>query len=327
MKKLTERDTNPFPYSDSNRRFYTYDYFLRQRFGAKVCKIPLDGGFTCPNIDGSKGTGGCIYCSARGSGDFAASPLLSVSEQYKQVREQLSHKWSRALCIPYFQAHTNTYASLDRLKQLFEEALAQPDAVGLAIATRADCITPEIADYLKALSKRTFLTVELGLQTIHDKTAAAINRCHTYEEFLEGWRMLEGIPVCIHLINGLPGENRSMMLETVKEAAKMHPFAVKLHLLHVLRYTQLAQSYLAGDYQPMTLEDYVTVVCDQIELLPPQTVIARLTGDGAAEDLLAPLWSLKKFVVMNEIDKELRRRNSWQGKRYVSEKPIFGEDN
>lgn len=315
MKKLTERDTNPFPHSDSNRRFYTYDYFLRQKFGRKVCKIPLDGGFTCPNIDGSRGVGGCIYCSARGSGDFAASPELSVAEQYSRVRANLSRKWEGALCIPYFQAHTNTYAPLDRLKALYEEALAQPDAVGLAIATRADCITPEIADYLRALSKRTFLSVELGLQTVHDTTAATINRCHTYAEFLEGYRLLEGVPVCIHLINGLPGETPEMMLETVREVAKLRPFAVKLHLLHVLKGTPLAGLYLSGNYRPMTLDDYVSVVCDQLELLPPDTVIARVTGDGAADDLLAPLWSLRKFVVMNEIDKELRRRNSWQGKR------------
>lgn len=314
MKKRTEIDLNPFPHSDTNRRFYTYDYFLRQKFGKKVCKIPLDAGFTCPNIDGTRGVGGCIYCSARGSGDFAASSELSVADQYAKVRANLSGKWEGALCIPYFQAHTNTYAPLDRLKALFEEALAQPDAVGLAIATRADCITPEIADYLRELSKQTFLSVELGLQTVHDSTAAAINRCHTYAEFLQGYRLLEGIDVCIHLINGLPGETPEMMLETVREVAKLRPFAVKLHLLHVLKGTPLAARYEAGEYEPMTLENYVSVVCDQLEILPPEIVIARVTGDGAADDLLAPLWSLRKFVVMNEIDKELRRRNSWQGK-------------
>lgn len=316
MKKLTEKDLNPFPYSDSNRRFYTYDYFLRRKFGRKVCKIPLDGGFTCPNIDGSRGVGGCIYCSSRGSGDFAASPRLSVAEQYAEVRANLSRKWEGALCIPYFQAHTNTYAPLERLKALYEEALAQPDAVGLAIATRADCITPEIADYLRGLSKRTFLSVELGLQTVHDSSAALINRCHTYAEFLEGYRMLEGIPVCIHLINGLPGETPEMMLDTVREVAKLNPFAIKLHLLHVLKGTPLAALYQAGGYEPMTLENYVSVVCDQLELIPPEVVIARVTGDGAADDLIAPLWSLRKFVVMNEIDKELRRRDSWQGRNY-----------
>lgn len=314
MKKQTEKDLNPFQYSDSNRRFHTYDYFLRQKFGRKVCKIPLDGGFTCPNIDGRRGEGGCIYCSSRGSGDFAASPSLPIAEQYSQVRAKLSQKWADALCIPYFQAHTNTYAPLERLKALYEEALEQPDAVGLAIATRADCITPEIADYLRALSERTFLTVELGLQTVHDRTASLINRCHTYAEFLEGYKMLEGIPVCIHLINGLPSETHEMMLDTVREVAKLKPFAIKLHLLHVLRGTPLAALYREGKYQPMTLEDYVATVCDQLELLPPETVIARVTGDGAADDLLAPLWSLRKFVVMNEIDKELRRRDSWQGR-------------
>lgn len=316
MKKLTEKDLNPFPYSDSNRRFYTYDYFLRQKFGRKVCKIPLDAGFTCPNIDGTRGVGGCIYCSSRGSGDFAAPSALSIAEQYAAVRANLSKKWESALCIPYFQAYTNTYAPLERLRVLYEEALAQPDAVGLAIATRADCITPEIADYLRELSSRTFLSVELGLQTVHDSTAIAINRCHTYAEFLRGYELLEGIPVCIHLINGLPGETPEMMLETAREVAKLHPFALKIHLLHVLKGTPLAAIYSAGEYEPMELADYVKVVCDQLELLPPEVVIARVTGDGAAGDLLAPLWSLRKFVVMNEIDKELRRRDSWQGKNY-----------
>lgn len=316
MNKPTQVSENPFPYSDTNRRFYTYDYYLRQRFGGKVAKIPLDAGFTCPNLDGTRGVGGCIYCSSRGSGDFAPEATLSVTEQFQSGVKTLSDKWRPVGYIPYFQAHTNTYGPVEQLRTLFEEALSQPDVVGLSVATRADCISPAIADLLRELSERTFLTVELGLQTAHDSTAARINRCHTYEEFLRGYRLLDGIDVCVHLIEGLPGENHADMLETARKISELHPFAVKLHLLHVLRETALATLWESGAYTPMELADYVQVICDTLEVLPPDTVIERITGDGPPDLLLAPLWSRKKFVVMNEIDKELYRRGSMQGSRY-----------
>ena len=316
MTKLTQAAQNPFPYSDTNRRFYTYDYYLRQIYGGKVAKIPLDAGFTCPNLDGTRGVGGCIYCSSRGSGDFAPEATLSVTEQFQKGVAGLSDKWQPVGYIPYFQAHTNTYGPVDRLRKLWEEAIAQPGVVGLAVATRADCISPAIADLLREFASRTRLTVELGLQTAHDRTAKVINRCHTFEEFLRGYRLLEGLDVCIHLIEGLPGENREDMLETARQVAALRPFAVKLHLLHVLRDTALADLWESGAYTPMELEEYVQIVCDTLEVLPPDTVIERITGDGPPDLLLAPLWSRKKFVVMNEIDKELHRRNSCQGKRY-----------
>lgn len=316
MNKPTQVSENPFPYSDTNRRFYTFDYFLRQKFGGKVAKIPLDAGFTCPNLDGTRGVGGCIYCSSRGSGDFAPEAALSVTEQFRKGVASLSDKWHPVGYIPYFQAHTNTYGTVEHLRALFEEALRQPDVVGLSIATRADCISPAIADLLRELSASTFLTVELGLQTAHDRTARRINRCHTYEEFLRGYRLLEGIDVCIHLIEGLPDESHADMLATAREVAKLHPFAVKLHLLHVLRDTALAEMWKDSSYTPMELADYVQIVCDTLEVLPPDTVIERVTGDGPPDLLLAPMWSRKKFVVMNEIDKELHRRDSMQGKRY-----------
>lgn len=324
MKKLTEKDLNPFPYSDTNRRFYTFDYFLRQKFGGKVAKIPLDAGFTCPNLDGTRGVGGCIYCSSRGSGDFAPEASLTVTEQFKRGVAALSPKWTPIGYIPYFQAHTNTYGSVERLRALYEEALAQPGVVGLSVATRADCISPAIADLLRELSKRTFLTVELGLQTAHDRTARLINRCHTFDAFLRGYEMLEGVEVCVHLIEGLPGENHADMLETARAVAGLRPFAVKLHLLHVLKDTALASLWERGEYVPMELPAYVQIICDSLEVLPPETVVERITGDGPPELLLAPLWSRKKFVVMNEIDKELYRRDSFQGKHFQesdNEKP------
>ncbi len=318
MKNLTQADRNPFPHSDTNRRFYTYDYYLRQTYGGKVAKIPLDAGFTCPNLDGRRGVGGCIYCSSRGSGDFAPEAALSVTEQFRAGVAAMSDKWQPVGYIPYFQAHTNTYGPVERLRALWEEAIAQPGVVGLAVATRADCISPAIADLLREFATRTRLTVELGLQTAHDRTAEAINRCHTYEEFLRGYRLLEGLDVCIHLIEGLPGESHADMLETARQVASLRPFAVKLHLLHVLRNTALAALWESGAYTPLELANYVQVVCDVLELLPPETVVERITGDGPPDLLLAPMWSRKKFVVMNEIDKELHRRDSYQGKYYSS---------
>ena len=310
---MKEKIINPFTYTDSNKRYYTYDYYLRQKYNSKVCKVTLDAGFTCPNIDGTKGVGGCIYCSSRGSGDFAASASLSVRQQYDQVIETQHKKWPGAKCIAYFQAHTNTYAPLSVIKEKFEAALQLPDVVGLNIATRADCISDECADYLHELARRCDLCVELGLQSSNDKTAELINRCHSYEEFLRGYEKLDGIDTCIHIINGLPGEDYEDMIKTVVDVAKLHPKFLKIHLMHVLKGTRLGDMYECGKYTPMELEDYVKIVCDQLEILPEDIVIGRITGDGAPDQLLAPNWSRKKFVVMNEIDKELVRRGRYQG--------------
>ena len=318
--KLTQREINPFKYSDTNKRYYTYDYYLRRTFGGKCAKIPLDAGFTCPNIDGRCGHGGCIYCSDRGSGDFAASAALTIAEQFRITREKLGSKWSTERCIPYFQAHTNTYAPLEILKEKYEEALSQSGVVGLNIATRSDCLPDDVVEYLKKIAERTVLTVELGLQSVHDETAKLINRGHTFAEFLEGYEKLRNasdmINICVHIILGLPGEDEEMMLETVRRAAELRPHQVKLHLLHVIKGTPLAKMYERGDYVPLEKEEYVDLVCKSLELLPPDTVIGRLTGDGMAEELLAPLWSIKKVSVINDIDKELFARNTWQGSKF-----------
>lgn len=303
-----------FRFTLDNKRYHTYNYFLRTKFGGKVMKISLNGGFTCPNIDGTKGIGGCTYCSSSGSGDFAGNPSLDIHRQFEEVKAMMTNKWEGKY-IAYFQANTNTYAPLLRLKTLYESALSEKDVIGLSIATRADCISEEIADYLKELSEKTYLTVELGLQTIHDKTGERINRCHSYADFLKGYNMIKerGIPVCVHLINGLPGETREMMVETAREVGKLRPDFVKLHLLHIIKGTKIAEEFERGEFPLMTLPEYVSVICDQLEVLPQETVIQRVTGDGKKEDLIGPMWSLKKFVVMNEIDKEMVRRNSHQG--------------
>lgn len=322
---MAQRDHNPFPYSDSNKRYHTYEYHLRRKFGSKCAKLPLDAGFTCPNIDGRCGVGGCIYCSDRGSGDFALL-LPAIADQIRLQKQMLGKKWSVEKCIAYFQAHTNTYAPVTRLRELYDEALAQEGIVGLDIATRADCLSDEVLSCLAVYAKRTALTVELGLQSSDDGTAELINRGHTFAQFCQGYRALKSAcptaEICVHIIFGLPGESEKEMIQTVKDVAALSPDQVKIHMLHVLRGTKLADMYESGKYQPLEQEEYVRLVADALELLPPDTVICRLTGDGKGEDLLAPLWSRQKMAVINDIDKLLYKRNSHQGIRYI---PVSNE--
>ena len=308
-----------FKYSDDNKRYHTWNYHLRHKFGKKVFKVALNGGFTCPNIDGTKGFGGCTYCSSMGSGDFAGDVQKSILEQFNEVKERMHQKWPDALYIPYFQANTNTYAPVSVLKEKFEPVLAQENVVGLSIATRADCLSDEVVEYLAELNQRTYLIVELGLQSIFDETGERINRCHTYSEFLDGYNRLKerGINICVHLIDGLPGETKEMMLESAKAVAELKPHCVKLHLLHILKDTKIAAEYEQGGFELLSLEDYVDIIVSQLELFSEETVIQRLTGDGGRDSLIGPLWSLKKFVVLNEIDKELLRRNTYQGAKFI----------
>ncbi len=320
LKKIKQSDINPFEHSDSNKRYQTYDYWLRRTFGGKCMKIPIDAGFTCPNIDGRCSVGGCIYCSPRGSGDFAQTADISVREQLEITKAQLSLKWNTDKYIPYFQAHTNTYAPLAVLKEKFEEALAFEGAVGLNIATRADCLPDDVVEYLADIAERTVLTVELGLQTVHDETAFKINRGHTLDEFVKGYNKLRAasakINICVHLIFGLPDEDREMMLESVKALAKMHPDQVKFHLLHVIDGTSLADSFRRGEYTPMERADYIDILCEALTYLPSDTVVGRITGDGVQSTLLAPDWSRRKTAVINDIDKKMFAENLFQGKNF-----------
>lgn len=307
-----------FLFSNTNKRYHTFNYHLKNKFNCKVEKICLNAGFTCPNIDGTKGIGGCTYCSDLGSGDFGGNPKLSLKEQYYSARKELLNKWNNVKFITYFQAHTNTYAKLDILKNMFNEALSYEDSVAITIATRPDCIDEEIAEYLYELSKKTYLIVELGLQTIHDETGLKINRCHSYDDFLIGYNILKqkGINTCIHIINGLPGESKEMMLQTVKAIALLTPHSIKLHSLHVIKNTKIAQEFYNGEFKLLELDEFVDIVCDQLELLPPETIIQRITGDGDRKTLIGPEWTIKKLVVLNSIDKEFVKRNSYQGFRY-----------
>lgn len=305
-----------FPFSDHNKRYHTYAAALRRRYGGRVARVPLDGGFGCPNREGKRGGGGCIFCSGRGSGDQIPQQAADLAAQYTAGIAKLQ-KWQNARYIPYFQAFTGTYAPLDRLRALYDEALALPGAVGLAVATRADCIDRARANLLAAYAARTDVTVEIGVQSVHDRTLARIRRGETFADITRALALLRGrgIDVWVHLINGLPGETREEMVQSARVLGALGIDGIKIHLLHVLRDTALAEQ----DYTPLTMDEYVQTVCDQLEVLPPRVVIGRLTGDGDRAQLLAPLWSCRKREVLNAIDGELRRRNSWQGRKWLTD--------
>lgn len=315
---MSQAENNPFKYSDTNKRYHTYDYYLKHRFGEKCAKITLDCGFTCPNIDGKCGHGGCIYCSG-GSGARIVSGLLPIEEQYRQGVNKIRKKWNVKKLIPYLQAYTNTYTSPEILEKILDTVSQFDGAVMIDIATRADCLGDDIIGVLDRVSSKIPVTVELGLQSASDETARLINRGHDFDAFKDGfYRLRKGAPnvkIGIHIINGLPGENVEDMKNTAERVADLHPDLIKIHLLHVLDGTVLGEMYKRGEYTPMEREKYISTVCDQIEILPPDIVIERVTGDGLAEELLAPEWSKKKVAVINDIDKELFRRNSYQAKR------------
>lgn len=294
------------------------DYY-KDLFHSKVYKIALNGNFTCPNRDGTLSTLGCIFCSEMGSGDFAGNKDEPLVEQFKTIKAMMQQKWPEGKYIAYFQANTNTYAPLPRLKALFETALMlDKDIVGLSIATRPDALSIATLDYLESLSKRTFLTVELGLQTIHEATAQWMNRGYPLKTFEEAMMALRkrGIRVVVHIINGMKGETKEMMLQTIDYLNQFDYQGIKIHMLTVLKHTPLEIEYQKNPFPLLSLEDYVDIVATQIEHLKPTIVLDRLTGDAPKDLLIAPTWTLKKFVVTNEIDKLLRQRHTHQGALY-----------
>ena len=262
--------------------------------------------------------GGCTYCSKEGSGDFAGNPKDNLIKQFDDITQMMHKKWPNAKYIGYFQAFTNTYAPVDILKEKYETILALDDVIGLSISTRPDCLEDDVVEYLGELNKRTNLWVELGLQTIHDSTSKLINRGHDYDEFLKGLEKLKAknIKVIVHIINGLPGEDYNMMMETAKAVANMGVDGIKIHLLHVIKDTPMEKMLQKGMLTLMSQEEYINLVCDQLEILPETMIVHRLTGDGKRDELVGPLWSLKKWEVLNAIDDELKKRNSYQGIKY-----------
>ena len=287
---------------------------------AKIVKLSLDGGFTCPNRDGSKGTGGCLFCSESGSGDMASRAADDIGSALSNQIQLLSDKWPadkyNLQYMAYFQSHTNTYAPASELREIFEAALNTPGVAGLAIATRPDCIPEDVLDLLSELNEKTFLWVELGLQTIHDETAQAMNLCHNLADYDDALRRLtdRGIRVVTHLILGLPGETREMMLASVDYVCKSKIFGLKLHMLNVVRGSGMAK--MMPDYIPFdSMEEYIDLLISALEIIPPEITLHRISGDAPRATLIAPAWSYRKRTILNSIHKEMLQRNTWQGKR------------
>ncbi len=299
-------------------RYYSFNDYCKTTFGGKVYRLSLNAGMTCPNRDGTLGTDGCAFCSAGGSGDFAADAFLPISEQLVAAQERIRRKTNCRKFIAYFQAFTNTYAPVSKLRRIYEEALACPDVVALSIATRSDCLSDEVIALLADLSKVKPVWVELGLQTIFDDTLSRMKTGTTFAQFSDALSRLSaaGIPVIAHLILGLPGETVEMMKQSVAYIAGSGVAGVKLQLLHVLKGTALAQMYKEHPFPVFTLEEYCDLVIDCVEMLPPQMVIHRLTGDGPKNLLIAPMWSADKKNVLNTLNRRFAERDSWQGKEY-----------
>ena len=304
-----------FKYTLDNKRYHTLNYFYKNKFGIKVFKVSLNGGFSCPNLDGRIGYGGCIYCSKSGSGEFGGDKEDSLEEQFLKMKEVVNKKHIPCNYIGYFQARTNTYASLDVLKEKYECILKQDDVIGLNIATRCDAISEDCLDYLEELSKRTFLTIELGLQTIHEKTSILINRCHSLKQFEDMVVKLRkrNINVCVHIINGLPYETEEMMLDTVRYLNKLDIQGIKIHMLYIIKDTVIDTMYKKERFKILSKEEYIDIVIKQLELLRPEIVINRITSDPDKETLVEPRWLVDKCQLLNDIDKEMKRRNTYQG--------------
>lgn len=300
-----------------NKRYYTLNYYYKKKYNSKVFKVSLNGGFTCPNKDGTVGTRGCIFCSRLGSGDFAGNKNLDLISQFNEVKSIMLKKWPDAKYIGYFQANTNTYAPLDQLKAKYETILNLDNVVGLNIATRSDAITDEVIDYLEELNNKTDLIIELGLQSMHEETLKLINRGHDLKNFEDCFKKLKsrGIKVVVHIINGLPYETKDMMIETAKYLNELDIDGIKIHMLHIIKNTDLEDLYKKQSFHILTKEEYVDIVINQLEVLNENIVINRITGDPVKEDLVAPNWLLKKFCVLNEIDKEMVKRDTYQGKK------------
>lgn len=306
---------NKFKYSFDNKRYHTYNYYLKSKYQTKVAKIPLNANFSCPNLDGTKAYGGCVYCSSKGSGDYAGDINDDLMVQFDKLTPLFEKKWPNSKYIAYFQANSNTYGPVAKVQAMVAPFLQREDVVGIAIATRPDCLEDEMIDYLAQLNTHTDLTIELGLQTIHDQTGKLINRGHGFGEFLSALEKLRArnIAVCVHLINSLPFETKEMMLESAKVVGALDIQAIKIHMLFVLEGTALAKMYNRGDFALLTRDEYIALVGEQLSLIDEKIVVERLTGDGVAADLIAPLWSLKKVTILNDIDKYMKEHDLYQG--------------
>ncbi|MEZ4600645.1 MAG: TIGR01212 family radical SAM protein [Syntrophotaleaceae bacterium] len=300
-----------------SKRYNLFSRHLKELFGGRVHKISVDAGFSCPNRQDTRTRTGCLFCDPAGSGAVGIEGQLPIAEQLERGKDVMVRKYKARQFLAYFQPFSNTYASPDRLRTLYDEALGVAGVVGLAVGTRPDCLPDPVLDLLGEYHRRTYFWLEIGLQSIHDRTLDLLRRGHDYRTFLDAWQgaRQRGLRVCVHVILGLPGESRAQILATADEMARLRVDGIKLHLLHVLEQTPLGDLYRQGGIEVLSQEDYVTLVADFIERLPEQTLIHRLTGDGPRDRLLAPLWSINKWEVLNAIDAELARRGTRQGIR------------
>ena len=300
-----------------DKPYNSLNYSLKNKFGTKIAKISIDGGFTCPNRDGTKSFGGCIFCSSKGSGDFAESRIMPIREQIEKGKEQTAKKWKNTKYIAYFQSYTNTYSSVSDLRKKYYEAINCDDICGIAIATRPDCLPEDVLELLSEINEKTYLWVELGFQTANEETAKFINRGYTNDIFEKAVKELKNrnIEVVVHTILGLPNESHEDMINTVKYVTSFPIDGIKLQLLHVLRDSRLYSYYINKGFPILSQEEYTDIVIEAIENIPENVVIHRLTGDGNRENLIEPLWSLDKRGTLNLIHKKMRKNNSFQGKK------------
>lgn len=309
---------NTFKYTLDNKRYHTFNYYLKSTYNTKVSKVIIDGHFTCPNRDGSKGFGGCVYCSSMGSGDSNLNIKEDVLTQYLENKKVMDRKWNNGLYIPYFQSFSNTYGPLDKIKSMIDPFLEMDEVCEISIATRCDCLSDEIIDYLNLCTNKKPIWIELGLQTSNDKTGELINRCYTFNDFKQALDKLSNtnIKVCVHVINGLPYETKEDMLKTIKDINHLNFHAIKIHMLHILKDTKLLKMYEDNPFDILSRDDYIDTVVKQLELLKPEIIIERLTGDPIKDELVKPTWLLNKTTILNDIDKLMVKLDTYQGNKY-----------
>lgn len=307
---------DPPDWQASGLRYHAYSFFLRRKFGARVQKVSVDAGFTCPNVDGTLAVGGCVFCDNRSFSPSRRVPRTVIRDQIDDGIRRLKRRYNVDRFLAYFQPATNTYAPVERLQPLYEQAIDHPDVVGMAIGTRPDCVRDDVLDLLEGIAQRTYLSVEYGLQTIHNRSLDWMNRQHHYDAFLDAVERSRGrgFEICAHVILGLPGESHEDMLATAKELARLRIDAVKLHNLYAVKNTPLGDSVLAGEVKLIELDEYIRTLVDFLELLPPECIVERVSGDAPPDYLIAPAWCLDKPGVRRALDAEFERRDSFQGR-------------
>lgn len=318
---------NEFVYSNTNKRYHTFDYYLKNKYKEKVFKVSLNAGFTCPNRDGTKGFNGCTFCTSLGGGENGGNIHDDLDIQFNKMKDIMHLKWPVAKYIAYFQAFSNTYAPINVLKEIYEPFVYKEDVVAISIATRADCLNEEVVEYLSSINKRKDLWVEIGLQTSNDETAKSFNRGYDYKTFVNAVKMLrkENINVTVHIINGLPNETKEMMIQTVKDINMLDIQGLKIHSLNILKDSVMGKEFYKNPFKILSKKDYIDVVIKQLENLNKEIIIQRLTSDPIKENLIAPLWNTDKIQLLNDIDKEMVKRNTYQGKTLEAKEKMLSK--